>query len=40
MMAFELVGRGVVGVLGDGNYPDALYAEHGLEGDGVLAGSP
>ena len=33
----ELACGGVVGVLGDGDDPDALSAEHGLEGDGVLA---
>ncbi len=33
----ELSRRGVVGVLGDGDYPDAPAPEHGLEGDGVLA---
>ena len=33
----ELAGGGVVGVLGDGDDPDALAPEHGLEGDGVLA---
>ena len=32
----ELAGGGVVGVLGDGDDPDALAPEHGLEGDGVL----
>ena len=38
----ELAGGGVVGVLGDGDDADALPAEHGLEGDGVLplAGEP
>ena len=33
----ELTGGGVVGVLGDGDDPDAPAPEHGLEGDGVLA---
>ncbi len=33
----ELAGGGVVGVLGDGDHPDSLAPEHGLEGDGVLA---
>ena len=32
----QLAGGGVVGVLGDGGYPDAPLAEHGLEGHGVL----
>ena len=33
----QLTRRCVVGVLGDGDHPDALAPEHGLEGDGVLA---
>ncbi|MDE2837022.1 MAG: hypothetical protein OXL97_05875 [Chloroflexota bacterium] len=33
----ELAGGSVVGVLGDGDDADALLAEHGLEGDRVLA---
>ena len=33
----ELAGGGVVGVLGDGDDADAAPAQHGLEGDGVLA---
>ena len=33
----QLAGRAVVGLLGDGDHPDALAPEHGLEGDGVLA---
>ena len=33
----ELAGRRVVGVLGDGDDADAAAAQHGLEGDGVLA---
>ena len=33
----QLAGGGVVGVLGDGDYADALASEYGLEGDGVLA---
>ena len=32
----QLAGRGVVGVLGDGDDADAAPAEHRLEGDGVL----
>jgi len=32
----ELAGGGVVGMLGDGDDADALPAEHGLEGYGVL----
>ncbi len=38
----QLAGGGVVGVLGDGDDADALPAEHGLEGHGVLplAGEP
>ena len=32
----QLAGGGVVGVLGDGDDPDALAPEHGLEGHGVL----
>ena len=38
----KLAGGGVVGLLGDGDHPDALAPEHGLEGDGVLplAGEP
>ena len=32
----ELASGGVVGVLGDGHYPDALAPEHGLEGYGVF----
>ena len=32
----QLAGGGVVGVLGDGDHPDALAPEHGLEGHGVL----
>ena len=33
----QLAGGGVVGVLGDGDHPDALAPQHGLEGHGVLA---
>ena len=33
----QLAGRAVVGLLGDGDYPDTLAPKHGLEGDGVLA---
>ena len=33
----QLAGGGVVGVLGDGGDPDSPFAEHGLEGHGVLA---
>jgi len=33
----ELAGRRVVGGLGDGDHPDALAPQHGLEGHGVLA---
>ena len=32
----ELAGRGVVGVLGDGDDADAAPAQHRLEGDGML----
>ena len=32
----QLAGRGVVGVLGDGDNPDAAPSQHGLESDGVL----
>jgi len=32
----QLAGGGVVGVLGDGDYADALPSQHGLEGDGVF----
>ena len=37
MASMSLPVGGVVGVLGDGDDPDALAPEHGLEGDGVLA---
>ena len=33
----QLAGGGVVGGLGDGDHPDALAPQHGLEGHGVLA---
>ena len=33
----ELAGGSVIGLFGDGDHPDALAPQHGLEGDGVLA---